>query len=145
MQAKRIQVSEGTLGVAGSLHTTLIAPLDPREDINFHNIWGGITVEPENADANAQGSWVLWVKRENAASIGFSDAIINGELSNAVIIACGVWSASNQHPFTSESIHPMTSRTLNAGDTLQLSVHQTGISAGLSSVRSILCAHVTRK
>ncbi len=145
MQAKRIQVLESNDGVAGSTTVVLQAPLEPREEINFHNIWGSVTVEPQDAGANCQGTWVLFVIRENATTPTMTDTVTNSEVHNAVIIACGVFGASNESPYNSGPIHPETSRTLQAGDSLVLSSVITGITAGLASNRVMLCAHTTRK
>ncbi len=144
MQAKRIQVQEANNGVGGAVNVSLAVPTEPREEVNFHNIWGSVSVEPENTDANAQGTWLLFILRENATQPVFTDVITDNETNNAVIIACGVWSASNQTPFNI-TIHPSTSRTLQAGDRLFLQSVVTGITAGNASNRVMLCAHVTRK
>ena len=144
MQAKRIQVNEQNNPAGGQVEVFLEAPLDPREEVNFHNIWGSVSVEPENTDANAQGTWLLVVLRESAPIPGTSDAFINAETFNNPIIACGVWSASNQTPFNI-TIHPETSRSLNPGDRLMLISHIGGITAGNASNRVMLCAHTTRK
>jgi len=101
-------------------------------------------MEPQDVDANAQGAWVMYILRENANFVNFTDVVINGESNNAIIIACGVWSASNQSPHTLV-INPKTSRTLQAGDRLVLGIYTSGVSAGLVSNRMMLCAHVTRK
>ncbi len=145
MQAKRIQVNEGNGGATSFVDATLEAPTSPREEINYHNIWGSVSVEPQDTDANAQGSWFLMIIKENATSPNLPDTTVNGESNNAVIIACGVWSASNQSPYNSGPIHPETSRTLQPGDKLVLKSEVTGITAGLASNRVMLCAHTTRK
>ncbi len=145
MQAKRIQVNETNDGVGSETRVSLVVPTDPREEVNFHNIWGSVSVEPETTDANAQGTWVLQILRENASVVPFTDTVTNSEDHNAVIIACGVWSASNQTPYNSGPINPKTSRTLQAGDALVLVNTVTGITAGLASNRVMLCAHTTRK
>ena len=144
VQAKRIQVAESNDGAGGVTLATLVAPTEPREEINFHNIWGSVSVEPQDANANAQGTFVLMLIRENQTIPTMTDTIVNNETNNAVIIACGVWSASNESPYNI-SIHPQTSRTLQAGDTLVLESIVTGITAGLASNRVMLCAHTTRK
>jgi len=144
MQAKRIQVLEEDDGVGGSSAVSLEAPTSPREEINYHNIWGSVTMEPQTADANAQGTWVMYILRENANFVNFTDVVTNGESNNAIIIACGVWSASNQTPYT-QVVNPKTSRTLQPGDRLVLGIFTTGVSAGLVSNRMMLCAHTTRK
>ncbi len=145
MQAKRIQVLEIDRLVNQQVDVELEAPLEPREEINFHNIWGSVTVEVEDAGANCQGTWVLFILRENVANPIWTDSVVNLETNNVRMIACGVFSASNEAPFTKDEIHPSTSRTLNAGDKLILSCHITGITAGEASVRCMICAHTTRK
>ncbi len=137
-------MNEGNDGAGGLTVVSLTAPTDPREEVNFHNIWGSVTVEPQDADANAQGTWLLMLIRENATTPTMTDVVVNGETHNAIIIACGVWSASNQTPYNI-SIHPETSRTLQPGDQLILESAVTGITVGLASNRLMLCAHVTRK
>ncbi len=145
MQAKRIQVNEANLGAGVTTSVDLSVPTDPREEVNFHNIWAGVSVEPQDTDANAQGTWVLFILRENATSIGWTDVILNNETNNPIIIACGIFSCSNQSPFNLDPVNPKTSRTLQPGDRLRLSATVTGITAGLASTRVLLCAHTTRK
>ena len=145
MQAKRIQVNESNLGAGSSVTVVLAVPSDPREEVNFHNIWAGVSVEPQDAAANCQGTWVLYILRGNTTAVTATDANINNEIFNTVIIGCGVFSAANESPWTSEPIHPSTSRTLQAGDSLALVCTVTGITAGLASARVMLCAHTTRK
>ncbi len=145
MQAKRIQVFEGNDGAGGNTFTFLEAPTEPREEINFHNIWASVSVEPQDAAANCQGTWVLMINRENSIVANLTDVIVNNETNNADIIACGVYSASNETPYNSGAINPKTSRTLQAGDQLVIYCGVTGITAGLASVRVMICAHTTRK
>ncbi len=144
MQAKRIQVAEVNTGVGANVNVTLAVPTEPREEVNFHNIWGSVSCEPQNAGANAQGTWALFILRENATFPTLTDVVVNGETHNISIMACGCWSASNESPFNI-SVNPKTSRTLQAGDRLVLTSVSTGITAGLVSSRVMLCAHTTRK
>ena len=145
MQAKRIQVNESNNGAGASTIVFLVIPTDPREEVNFHNIWIGVTGEPQDADANAQYTWVLYALPRNSPTPLFTDVNVNGEAENAKIIACGVGSGANQSPFNLPPTQIKTSRTLQAGDSLQLQLVTTGITAGLSSNRVMLCAHTTRK
>ena len=145
MQAKRIDVNELNTGVGGAVEVTLTVPTEPREEVNFHNIWGSVSCEPQTADANAQGTWVLFIRKIGQVTVVFNDANISAETQNAFIIACGVWSASNQSPFNSLPINPKTSRTLQPGDQLVLQSVSTGITAGNVSNRVMLCAHTVRK
>ena len=145
MQAKRIQVFEANTGVGGQANVSLVAPTTPREEINFHNIWGSVSVEPQNAGANCQGTWALMLIPQNMAIPTLTDVTVNAEGSNATIIACGVYSASNESPYNSGPIHPSSSRTLQPQDRIMLVSITTGITAGLCSNRVMLCAHTTRK
>ena len=145
MQAKRIQIVASTLSGAGvNTGIGLVVPTEPREQVNFHNIWASFSHEPVNADANAQGSWILYLRREGEARPSFTDAFVNAETRNQGIIACGVWGSSNQTPFNKE-IRIQTSRNLNPGERLELIVVQAGITAGDGLARLMICAHVIRK
>ncbi len=145
-QAKRIQVAELNLGVGGRVQAILQAPTEPREAINFHNIWASASCEPETAAANCQGTWVLlYLEDATTSTPTYTDAFINLETTNMFIIACGVFSASNESPWSSGPIHPMTSRTLPAGGRIIMTCTVTGITADLASTRVMLCAHTTRK
>ncbi len=144
MQAKRIAVFEENKSAGQATEVSLIVPTSPREQVNFHNIWGSVSAEPQTADANCQGTWILFVRRVGQISVTYTDTNVNNETQNQYIIACGIYSASNQAPYTI-SVHPETSRTLEAGDSLVLQLVVTGISAGAASVRCMLCAHTTRK
>ncbi len=143
MQAKRIQVNEGNDGVAGATSVALTVPTTPREEVNFHNIHGWVSAEPQTGDANAQYTWFLYILRENATNFVMTDVITNNETNNDVIIAMGVFSASNQTPYNLH-VNPKTSRTLKPGDELRLQIVTTGITAGLSSNRVLLSAHTVR-
>ena len=145
MQAKRIQVDETTGVVAGQVGDAfLLAPTEPREEINYHNIWGSASVVPVNADANCRGTWVLYVVKSGGARIPWTDITVNAEINNFFVIACGVFHASNQTPY-GVSVNPKTSRTLNPNDQLVMSLTIQALTAGSAVVRTMICAHTTRK
>ena len=144
MQAKRIAVNEQNLGAGGQVDTELLVPEEPREQVNFHNIWIGGSVEPQNAGANCQGTWALYIRDSNRGAIVMNDANINAEFSNAKIIACGVFSASNESVWTLLPTQIKSSRNLNPGDRLVMAVIVTGITAGVASIRGMICAHTVR-
>ncbi len=145
MQAKRIQVGiSPSTGIGGSGFVGLTVPTDPREQVNFHNMWYSFSCEPKDADANSQGNWVLYIVPAGGVFINWPDSTINNEVDNVRIIACGVWGASNQTPFNNGG-QINTSRNLNPGDSLALSVTVTGTTAGQVSIKTMLCAHTVRK
>ena len=146
MQAKRIVVNEANAPAGSGVSAVLSVPLEPREAVNFHNIWASCSIEPQDSNANCQGTWVLFYLRDPTSGLkNWTDSLINLETFNAFIIACGVFSASNESPYTQSNVHPLTSRTLEAGGRLVMSATITGITAGLASTRVMLCAHSTRK
>ncbi len=145
MQAKRIQVKSETKGAGGQTNVQLVVPTSPREEINFHNIWGSVSVEPEVSGANGNGWWVLHKIHASQAVPTFTVSVVNNETHNANIIACGTFVSSNEGPFTSDAINPKTSRTLEAGDNLILSVFVNGVSSGNVRINAILCSHTMRK
>ncbi len=145
MQAKRIQVNESNNGAGAQTNVFLQVPTTPREEANFHNIWASFSAEPQDADANSQGTWLIILQPQaQTVTPTFTDAVVNGESNNAIIVACGVYSASNQSPWT-HSIQVKTSRNLRPGDALAAILVTTGITAGVSSNRVMLCAHTIRK
>ena len=116
-----------------------------RRLVNYHNIWFGLSCEPIDADANAQGTWVLWLKPDDTQTdTQWTDANINSDNFNQMIIACGIWGASNQTPYNFSS-QLKSSRNLVANQSMVLSVNRTGITAGLVTVKAILCASLSVK
>ncbi len=145
MQAKRIQIKQIQKSAGQQTFVELIVPTDPREMVNFHNIWAQFSCESVVADANANGWWILYTNKENQTVPTFTETILNNETNNVNIIACGTWMASNQSPHTSDPIHPMSSRNMNAGDQLILIVFVNGSSSGAVQINATLCAHTVRK
>ena len=146
-EPKRIDITDATAG-AGAVIISRFGPGTGtilRRLSNYHNIWWGFVVEPENADANANGMWVLWEKRDtNNPDPSFSPANINTGDINMVIIACGAWAASNQTPFNFSS-QLKSSRNFVANQELVLTVRVNGISAGVARIITTLCAGVAVK
>ncbi len=145
MQSKSIAAATSTAGV-GVQRSISIGP-DPaiRRAVNYHNLWWSAAIEPENADANANGTWVLWTKRDiTAADITWSIANLDSETSINMVIACGVWQASNQTPFNFSS-QLKSSRNLLPNELIVLSVRVEGISAGNARILELICSHLTVK
>ncbi len=146
-EPKRIAIEVDTAGVGIQKH----ARFGPgsgsiiRRLTNYHNIWGSFSVEPQTADANANGWWILWLKPDvTQTDPAFTKTVINAQDFNQMIIACGTWMASNQTPFNKE-IHLNSSRNLVANMELVLTVRQDGITAGNSQLNIMLCAGLSVK
>ena len=147
-QPKRIDLDSALLNV-NNQHQARFGPGTGtilRRMVNYHNIWGGISIEPENADANAGGVWVLWLKANtNSTDTNWNQATFDSDDNTMEVIACGVWAASNQTPWNSVPIHLNSSRNLVANQELVLSVHVLGLTAGQIRSLVMLCASLTVK
>ena len=95
-QAKRIQTLRSEALTAGLEVTVVLeVPTSIREEVNYHNIWAGGIIEPEDTDANAWGNWVLYIIKEGGQVIPWTDVTLNAENNNWFVVACGLWAASN--------------------------------------------------
>ncbi len=113
------------------------------DKVNCSNIWGSISLEPENADANANGSWVLYATQTRDTGITWNDATLNDEPEASTYIAGGVWGATNQTPYNHTFSVGNVSRNIRKDCVLALQVFTIGISAGNVSSRLMLACNVT--
>ncbi len=112
---------------------------------NYHNIWWSFICEPEVADANAHGVWVLWLKANtNSPDTIWSKATIDSDDNTMEVIACGAWAASNQTPSVFSS-RMSSLRNLVANQELILTVTIHGITSGNVRIMPMLCASVSVK
>jgi len=136
MQRRRVHFITAAAGV-GVVHL-LTGTIDETNGANVHGLRTGFIVEPENADANANGTWALWcLPRETTAVPTTTVAALEAEGDNTVMWACGVFGATNQTPAVID-IAPMTSRNCPNGTRLTLAVNPEGISAGNVRVRQYM-------
>ncbi len=112
---------------------------------NYHNVWFGFSATPNDADANANGQWVLWEKRNtNDTDTVWSLANILTDNFTMQIIACGTFDCSNQTPYNFTS-QLKSSRNFVANQELVMSVHVEFVSAGSVGITASLCAGVAVK
>jgi len=136
MQRRRVHFITAAAGV-GVVHL-ITALVDESNGLNVHGLRASFIVEPENADANANGSWALWcLPRETTAVPTTTVAALEVEGDNNVMWACGVWAATNQTPAIID-IAPATSRNCPQGTRIVLAVNPEGISAGNVRVRQCI-------
>ena len=139
-ETKNIVIARGPTQAA---NTTVSVSMNVGEDIqkNFHNIWMGMCVTPNDADANADGNWVLYLESLLTAPIlDAGTANMNLETENFKIIACGCWHASNQTPWNFSESLGKTSRNIRQNGRLILLVRNEAITAGLWNGKVMLCA-----
>ena len=146
MQSKRIALDSQLLdAVSPQMNAGFGPDATERMSINYHNIWISIALEPQNAGANANGIWALVHRLDTTTAIPtLSFGNITAETFNQKIIACGCWVSSNEGPYTMTT-QMKSSRTLRAGEDLQLVINQFGLTAGQQRALAMLCAHTTVK
>ena len=129
MQRKRIHISSALVGAAAEKQ--LLANVDETNGVNFHNVHFGFAVEPQDADANANGTWVLYCIPDAVSTVPTSSqGVLEAEGSNPFIWAMGVWTASNQSPYTSGDMVIRSSRNCPRDGRLIMVVRMEGVSAG---------------
>ena len=100
--------------------------------VNVHGLRYCFSIEPENADANANGLWFAFclpgdIITPAVLPESFND--VDNEDFLPYLWGVGCWTASNQAPFHGE-FNPSTSRTCQNGARIFCYVVKTGISAG---------------
>ncbi len=131
--------SSDDVPVGGLVSVQMNVPDDIQK--NFHNIWMSLSAHPINADANAEGTWVLYLEPDSTEPI-FSPSLVNINLENInfKIIACGIFHASNQTPFNMNETLGKTSRNVRQNGRLILVSRIGASSSGLIKVEVMLCA-----
>ena len=138
MQRKRIHA--GTFNPAVSAQSNLVGTITEANGVNVHGLWTDFSIEPENADANANGTWVLWCLPDAVSAVpAIGVGTLETEGSNPYIWACGTWIASNQTPFHG-NVRPMSSRNCQNGARIVLSIFNQGVSAGLVRHLMMICS-----
>ncbi len=108
--------------------------------VNFHGMHYCFSIEPENADANANGFWVVYCLPGDVISssdLPQSFAQLDNEDFLPYVWGVGCWTASNQAPFHYE-FAPSTSRNCQKQARILCVVAITGISAGLARVNQTI-------
>ena len=130
MERKRVHARTDLLAVGGN--GILTATIDESNGVNAHNLHMSFTCEPQDADANAAGQWVLWCLPDEASLVpNPTVAALEAEQSNAFLWAAGLWAASNQTPYVSGDITFSTTRNCQNGARLVFMARVEGVSGGL--------------
>ena len=106
--------------------------LDESASVNVHGLRYCFSIEPENADANANGFWLCLclpagILTGNEFPTTFTN--LDDEDFLPYVWGVGCWTASNQAPYHYE-FTPSTSRTCQKGARIHAYVCKNGISAG---------------
>ena len=118
----------------------ILITLDEGPSVNAHGLRYCFSIEPENADANANGWWILYCLPSqviNDTDLPFSFASLDNEDFLPYVWGVGCWTASNQAPYHYE-FAPSTSRTCQNGARLLGVIVKSGISAGAVRINQTL-------
>jgi len=129
-QKRRIEVATGNPGISNNF---IDIEFDHSTEVNVHGFRMESAIEPEDADANANGIWAVWVLP--GAIIQNTDLPTTfGGFGNEdrapYLWGIGVFACSNQTP---AFIHfePKTSRNIQRGGRIVFQLRINGVSAGL--------------
>jgi len=141
MQRRRIHAEAFNQGVGFT--NNLIGEITESNGVNAHGLRLLASIEPEDAGANATGTWALICLPDELTPIPtLSIGALEAEGSNAFIWAVGTWAASNQFP-RDLAIEIRTSRNCQNGARLVFQVFNGGVTAGLVSV-DLLMTYFTK-
>jgi len=122
-------------------HSTVTITQDETDAANMHGVHYCFSIEPENADANANGFWVLYCLPAGiinvASDLPNNFADLDNEDFLPYVWGVGCWTASNQAPFHYE-FAPSTSRNCQKGARIVARISVTGVSAGLVRINQTL-------
>ena len=138
-QRRRLDASTIANNITDGKDTVEIM-LDEGPSVNVHGLRYCASIEPENADANANGFWIVFCLP--AGVIANSDlpgsfATLNDEDFLPYVWGVGCWTASNQAPANID-FGPKTSRTCQNGARILAYISKSGISAGNVRVNQTL-------
>ncbi len=137
-QRRRLDAVTALAGVGGIKEVEI--DLDETDSVNFHGMHYCFSIEPENADANANGFWVLYclpAQLVDTADLPSNFVQLNNETFLPYVWGVGCWTASNQAPFHYE-FAPSTSRNCQKGARILGQVVVEGVSAGNCRVNQTL-------
>ena len=114
--------------------------LDEGPSVNAHGLRYCFSIEPENADANANGYWVMYClpsQTVQLTDLPNTFSTLDNEDFLPFVWGIGCWTASNQAPYHYE-FTPSISRTCQNGARLLGIIVKTGISAGAVRINQTL-------
>ncbi len=143
MAGKERKLVQADKPADGGVGTNAVAQLTMTESMeNVHNIWISAAASPVSADVNMDGMWAVWAIRTATGTRSAPSATvanIENPDNQDILMAAGVFVASNESPWNMGSMHMGNiSRNLPKGGTLTLVVSVNGITAGNASVDAFI-------
>jgi len=127
---RRVEIASGAVGISNSF---IDMDFDKGQVVNVHGLRVEVALEPENADANANGVIAVYVLPGGLvqnSDLPTTLGTFGDEKSAPYLWGIHVWAAANQ------TVHewlfaPKTSRNIQAGGRVVVDLRVEGISAGL--------------
>ena len=141
-QKRRLEVATGQSGVSNNfIDMTFINDAS----VNLHGLRVGVAIEPENADANANGMICVWDLPNDLiqnTDLPLNFGAFGDEDHSQYIWGWIPWVASNQTPFHWE-FAPNTTRNKARDSRIVVQILIAGISAGLARHNTSITGFVT--
>ena len=139
---RRIEIATGTPNI-GNSYTDI--NFDKGQVVNVHGLRVEVVLEPQDADANANG--VIGVYVLPGGVIQNSDlpttlGTFGNEDSAPYLWGMGLWTASNQTPYKWE-FTPSTTRNIQAGGRIVVDLRIEGMTAGLMRQTTLVTCFTT--
>ncbi len=113
--------------------------------VNIHGFRTEFIAEPEDADANANGMWAVWVLPGGViqnTDLPSSFGEYGNEDFAPYLWGMGPWAGSNQNP-AHIIFAPKSTRNMQNGGRIVLEISISGLSAGLCCIRESLTCFTT--
>ncbi len=141
-QKRRLEIATGTAGVSNQF-----IDMDFVNDamVNLHGLHVSVALEPEDADANANGMVGVWVLPGGViqnADLPQNIGAWGDEKFSQYLWGWEAWAASNQTPYH-WNFRPKTSRNMARESRIVLHILNAGVSAGLVRQNSAITGFVT--
>ena len=140
MKTQRRRLDSDSIAAGVGTTQNVEIDLDETDSVNFHGMHYCFSIEPENADANANGFWVLYclpAQVINLADLPTTFGTLDDEGFLPYVWGVGCWTASNQAPFHYD-FAPATSRNCQRGARILGRITLAGVSAGNVRVNQTL-------
>ena len=139
---RRIEVATGQTGVGISF---IDMEFDKGQVVNLHGFRAEFITEPEDADANSNGTWAVWVLPGGViqnSDLPATFGAFGDEDFAPYLWGMGVFASANQTPSLT-TFAPKSTRNIQAGGRVVLQIFVNGISAGLVRQRTVLTGFTT--
>ncbi len=142
LQKKRLEVSTGTSGIGNSF---IDMQFVNDAMVNVHGYIAQVAIEPQDADANANGMIIVWSLPNDLitnADLPTSLGAAGNEEHSQYIWGWTTYATSNQTPFHWE-FAPTTTRNKARDSRVVVQIIVNGLSAGLVRQNTLITGFVT--